>query len=237
MSITDCGVLPFAPQSRRRWVRPADRACRRPPIGPRPYELPGRVAPTKMSVPHVAPGHDRERLDPDLGPGMGGVDHHGAAGLDPDVEADVGHVARARPEEHQVTRLEHRALRQRGRGVELILRHPWQGDAGHPVGGLHQAGAVEADAGASRHPRCRACRPAPGPRRRRWPPRWRRWRQAGATSPKVCGQGRAPRRRRRRHGCRRRRRPARRRLRRRHWHTASGRRHRRRRPGRTGWAG
>ena len=62
-----------------------------------------------------------------------------------DVEADMGHAVRAAAEEDQVARLEDGSRPQRGAGVELVLGHPGQGDAGHPVGRLGQSRAVEAD--------------------------------------------------------------------------------------------
>src|ERR1039458_3931212 len=92
------------------------------------------------------PRRGRKGLNPNIGPAVGRIHHHGAAPLHPDIEADVGHPSGACAEEHQITGLEYGALRHRGPGVELILSPPRQGDPRHFVGRLHQTRAIEADA-------------------------------------------------------------------------------------------
>ena len=76
---------------------------------------------------------------------MGRVDHDCLALLDADVDADVGNVARALPEEDEVARLEWRPRRHQRPRVVLLLRCAGQRDPGDPVGGLGEPGAVEAN--------------------------------------------------------------------------------------------
>jgi hypothetical protein len=57
----------------------------------------------------------------------------------------VGDVTRSAAEEHQILRFERCACWELGSGVELVLGHSGQGDPRHLVGGLDEAGAVEAD--------------------------------------------------------------------------------------------
>src|SRR5690606_4083990 len=85
-------------------------------------------------VPHVV-----DAVEADLRPAVGGVEHHSAA----DVQADVVDVG-GRAVEHQVADAEFTLLGVHPGGPVLILRHAGQLDARLGVGGLHQAGAVEA---------------------------------------------------------------------------------------------
>ena len=71
---------------------------------------------------------------------MRSVDHLGLADHDP----HVGDVARAGSEEDEIARLELLTVRYERPGVELFLRGSRQLDAGGGVGGLDEAGAVEA---------------------------------------------------------------------------------------------
>ena len=75
------------------------------------------------------------------------IDHDGLATLDADVDPDVGDLCRTLTEEHKVARLKRRSRRHQRPRVVLVLGDPGQGDAGGPVGGLDEAGAVEAVAG------------------------------------------------------------------------------------------
>ena len=110
-------------------------------------DLAGPGGPQVDLVAELGPGGGGEPLDPDVGAGVGCVDHDGLAVRGPDVDPDVGDVGRPGAEEHEVAGLERRSRRQLRAGVELVLGHPGQGDPRHLVGRLDQPGAVEADSG------------------------------------------------------------------------------------------
>ena len=75
---------------------------------------PGRLWRRRAQVELPSPGRaDRagERLNSDIRPGVGSVDHHRLATLDPHVEPHVGHVRETASEEDEVAGCERRAWR------------------------------------------------------------------------------------------------------------------------------
>src|SRR5579884_2776959 len=132
------GVAPWAARSGRgsRSTRPTGTPCS-PTPGPPAEGRNGSGAGGGPGGPHVV--GPLVGLDPDVGAGVGGVDHHAVA----DVDAVVADGRRG-PEEDQVAGLEGGTGGQLREEVVLVLGHPGQAEAGGEIGLHDQAGAVEA---------------------------------------------------------------------------------------------
>src|ERR1700733_3985558 len=105
------------------------------------------------------PDGRREWVLSDVGTGERSVDHDAGGHHQPDVL----HIGRPAAEEDQVARCWWHAWWKLRSGVELVLGHPGQGDAGHLVGRLDQPRTVEADAGRFATPDIRGADLGDGP--------------------------------------------------------------------------